>query len=97
MVSILISIMTTIISILIGALITWFLTYVYYKKAGEELRKEGNELRKLNTLMLRGLEDAGLAEFGRDSKGNPTTLLIKLSGEVKSSSKVTGELTVDGK
>lgn len=89
--------MTTIISVLIGALITLVVAHVYYKKAGEELREEASELRKLNTLMLRALENAGLADFGRDSEGNITGLVIKLSGEAKSSSKATGELTVGDK
>jgi len=88
---------TTLVGILIGALITWGVAHVYYKKAGDELKNEAKQLREMNTLMLRALENAGLAEFNRDSKQNITGLVLKLSGSVKSTSSVSGELTVDDK
>jgi hypothetical protein len=91
------SMITTLVGILIGALITWGVAHVYYKKAGDELKNEAKQLREMNTLMLRALENAGLAEFNRDSKQNITGLVLKLSGSVKSTSSVSGELTVDDK
>ena len=88
---------TTLVGILIGALITWGVTHVYYKKAGDELKNEAKKLREMNTLMSRALENASIAEFNRDSEQNPTGLVIKLSGSVKSTSSALGELTVGGK
>ena len=45
-----------IVGILVGALITWAVAYVYYKRAGDELRGETAELRKLMTIMLTAME-----------------------------------------
>jgi hypothetical protein len=95
--NLLLTIITTLISVLVGGLITWRVSYTYYKKSADELKIEANKLRKHNTLMLHALENAGLAEFTKDSEGDYTALVIKLSGAVKSSSKVTGELTVENK
>jgi hypothetical protein len=87
-----ITITTTIFSVFIGALVTWFVARIYYKRASEELTKEASDLRKLNVLILRALENAGLVELNRDENGNPTGLVIKLKvgrplqlkGDVKS-------------
>jgi len=44
-------------SIIIGGLITWGVAYLYYSKAGEELRNEARELRKLNVLIIHAMEE----------------------------------------
>ena len=72
-------IILTIISMAIGALITWWVSKHYYQKAGKELEIEASELKKLNTLMLRAMENAGLTEFNRDEHGNIKGLVIDLS------------------
>lgn len=71
-------------SVLIGALVTLIAARIYYQKASTDLVKEAQELHKLNILMLRALEQAGLAEFSRDSDGNICGLVINL--KVQSSS-----------
>lgn len=86
-------IVTTGLSILTGAIITWYVAYVYYKKAGGELEEEARELRKLNVLMLRALEHAGLAEFSRDTTDAITGLVITLSGTDETAGKATGRVT----
>lgn len=48
-----------IVGILVGALITWIVAHVYYKRAGDELRGEAAELRKLMTMMLTAMERQG--------------------------------------
>jgi hypothetical protein len=42
----------TVLSVLVGGLITWVASYVYYKKAGDELRSEVDKLRGLAELVL---------------------------------------------
>jgi hypothetical protein len=37
----------TLVGIVVGGLITWLVSYRYYKKAGDELRHEAESLRKL--------------------------------------------------
>jgi hypothetical protein len=91
------SMITNLAGILIGALITWGVAHVYYKKAGDELKNEAKKLREMNTLMLHALENAGIAEFNRDSEQNVTGLVIKLSGSAKSTSSASGELSVGDK
>jgi hypothetical protein len=72
-------ILSSFIGAVIGAGITWLVAHKYYVKASEELRKEASELRKLNILMLRAMEEAGLAKFNRDENGNPVGLTLKIN------------------
>lgn len=58
-----------ILSLVVGALVTWWVARHYYKKATEDLIKEAAELRRLNSLMLRGMEQAGWITLNRDSTG----------------------------
>lgn len=75
--------MDNIISMAIGALITWLVSRYYYIKAGQELKIEATELKKLNTLMLRALEKAGLAKFNRDENGNIKGMIIELASKIE--------------
>lgn len=65
-----------VLGIAVGALITWFCSWWYYRRAGSELRQEAAELRMLTTLVIRGLEEAGLIEVARDVEGKPTGGLV---------------------
>jgi len=56
----------------IGALIAIWI----YKRSSNDLKKEAAELRKLNTLILRALEDSALAKLNRDSEGNIIGLIF---------------------
>ena len=88
---------TGLLSILVGALIALFVSMLYYKQASKELIKETTELRRLNNLMLRGMEEAGWVELNKDERGNIKGYKLKLSGTVNAKSKVTGNLTVKNK
>ncbi len=59
--------------------------------SGEVLRQEAAELRRLTKLVLRSLEEAGLAELNRDASGKIIGLVVKLS------SKLTGRGRLSGK
>lgn len=76
------SMILTIFSVIVGGLITWFASKYFYIKAGKELREEADELRRLNVLMLRALENAGLAHFHRDDENNITGLQISLVSHI---------------
>jgi hypothetical protein len=89
-------IILTFISMAIGALITWWSAKHYYQKAGKELETEASELKKLNTLMLRALENAGLAKFNRDEHGNIKGMVIELSAKIEGKSR-TSVVDVDVK
>lgn len=65
----------TIISILIGATITWLVSRYYYKKAGGELKAEANNLQRTNEMILRWLEvDGNNIRIIRDDDGKPDSL-----------------------
>lgn len=55
--------------IVVGGLVTWAVAHVYYKRAGDELRTEAAELRKLISMVLTAMEHQGLAKLSRDSTG----------------------------
>jgi hypothetical protein len=67
----------TIIGILIGAVVTWAVAHLYYKRAGDELRNEAAELRKLMTMMLTAMEHQGWAKLSRDPNGSITGFIFE--------------------
>lgn len=70
----------------VGSLITWFFAWLYYEKAGRELKQESAELRRLNQILLSGLENAGLMKIARDPEGNPTGVIVEATGHARGSS-----------
>jgi hypothetical protein len=63
------------VSVLMGAAITWIVARYYYKRAGDELKVEARELKRTSNLILRWLENRGEnIEVVRDSSGSPTGL-----------------------
>jgi hypothetical protein len=67
----------TLVSLLVGSAITWTVTWVYYRRAGTELRNEAAELRRLTTVVLDALEAGGLAELTREGS---RIVAIKIRG-----------------
>ena len=66
--------------LIIGVGVTWLVTWLYYKKAGDKLRQEATELRWLTNLVLHGLEDAGLVKLNRDPTSRKIIgLIVELS------------------
>jgi hypothetical protein len=84
--------METLISIVIGAVITWFFSWLYYAKSGKQLVQEAAKLRQLNELLLRGMENAGLMKIARDESGQPTGLVIELEAHIGASSSMSAKL-----
>ena len=62
---------------LAGGLITFLCSRHFYLKAAKGLEREAVELRRLTTLVLRGMEESGLAELNRDESGRITGLILK--------------------
>lgn len=57
-----------IVSVLVGAGITFFVSRYYYKRAGDELRQEARSLHKQTQLILLSLEQAGLVVLAREGE-----------------------------
>lgn len=66
----------TLASMIVGAVVTWLVARHYYVQAARELAQEAADLRHLTTLVLRGIENAGLVELNRDSSGRITSLSL---------------------
>ena len=60
----------------------------------EDLAVAATELRGLATLIIRGLEQAGLATFTRDSAGKPIGLVIEASAHMVGTGKLTANVEV---
>lgn len=66
----------------LGGLIGWLISHRYYLKSGKELVTEAAELRRLSTLVLRGMEEANLVEWTKDDTGRVTGITFHLQAEV---------------
>ena len=63
----------TLFSVFVGAVVTWIVTWFYYKKAADDLRSDAKELRKLSSMMLTAMEGQGWASsLERDKDHNVT-------------------------
>ena len=76
--------------VLLGGLITWF----YYQRSGNELATEAARLRRLSTIILNIMEDAGFVELNRADSGEIQGRVIPLSVTFESGSQMCGELDV---
>ena len=77
--------------IVVGAFVTSAVAECYYEKASKDLMKEAEKLRKLNILMLKAMEQAGLAEFTRDNEGNVKKIDILLKSHAEGNSQPTDD------
>ena len=84
------------VSVLIGAGITWLVARHYYKKAGDELKAEAAHLQRTSEMILRWLETEGKnIKVIRDTGGSPTGLartVVVTDGITSSGDFIGGEL-----
>ena len=57
-------------AVILGGVITFICSRFYYIGATGDLNKETAELRRLNKLMLLGMEHAGWVTLNKDNQGN---------------------------
>lgn len=78
-------------SVLIGAVITWFVAWFYYKRAGDEFRQEAALLHQSSNAIIAFLENHGAdIQVKRDDAGRATGLIVGVVGEASGSSTVEG-------
>ena len=82
-------ILTDTAGVVIGGLITWWVTQRYYKEAAKDLGKEAKELRRLINYMLLGMESMGWIKLNRDEHGTPCGYNYILKAE-------SGSYTIEG-
>ena len=76
--------------ILFGGVITWF----YYKRSGNELATEAERLRRLSTIILNVMEDAGFVKLNRAESGEIHGRVIPLSATFEGGTQMCGDLQV---
>ena len=75
-----IGIVTGLISGLIaGTLTCWF----FYWLSGKDLKREAEDLRQLNILIIRALVQGGLAKVNFDADGKPKGLVLEPRGSAR--------------
>ena len=73
---------------IVSGLITGTMTCaVFYWLGGKDLKREAEDLRRLNILTIRALHHAGLAEINFDAAGKPVGLVFSFrsSGGIRAS------------
>jgi hypothetical protein len=90
------TIVVTLVSLVVGAFVSWWVARRYYVAASRELEVEAAELRRLTTLVLRALEEGGVVDLNRNAAGEITGLILNaMVAEARGTSRVTGDLTVE--
>ena len=70
--------------LILGSVVTWFFAWLYFKKAGDELRTEAEQLRKKNDLVIYCLTNPGAEVAAKyDSAGNVVGLIVSATGSAK--------------
>jgi len=84
-------IISTLISSFISVAATWYVAWKYYKKAGDELKREATLLRQASAVIIHALQnrDAKI-EVQLDGEGNPVALTVGGIGEGRGTSTVKG-------
>ena len=78
-------------SLLVGSAVTWFFAWLYYKRAGDQLRAEAKSLQTATGAILYFLEHPGAKiEVARDTDGKVTGLIVQVSGQASISFSATG-------
>lgn len=96
------SLMSSLISTIIGGLVTFWVSYHYFKKSSEEFISNSKELiqkmRKLKwfiNLMCRAMEEKEPGTFNWDKKKiEPTGLILNAEVRVEANSQMTANVTV---
>jgi hypothetical protein len=68
------------VSVAAGGAITLLVAHIYYKRAGDELRVEAADLRKLISMLLTSMERQGVVKLNRDESGNITGFIYDYTG-----------------
>lgn len=79
---------------ILGALIGWGVSHVYYWKALNDVKADAEERQRVEELVLRGIESVGDIKYSRDASGKVVGVVVELKGSASASATATGDLTV---
>jgi len=81
-------------SLFIGSAVTWFAAWYYFKRAGDQLRRESQTLQAATRAIIYILENPGAnITVQRDDAGNVMGLIVGISGRADTKFTATGTLT----
>ena len=84
----------TTLSILLGGAITWLVSWIYYKRSADELRREATTLRNAtNAIIYIQQNPNAIVDVQRDKHGYLTGLLVNVSGSAVATSLAVGTLS----
>ena len=74
------SILSTVVGVISGSVVTWFAAWYYYKKAGDELLLESQKLKQTSDLILYKLQFPDTpTQLKRNEKGEVVGLIVEAS------------------
>ena len=71
--------MNNISSFFLGSLITLVCSLIPFILSSRQLSKQVKRLVTLSSLIIRGIEESGIAKFRRNNKGEPIGMIFDLS------------------
>lgn len=80
----------------IGAAIGWAISHFYYVQSLADMEMDAVERKRIEELMLRGIESVGTIKYQRDSSGKIMGVVIELKGAATSSATASGALQTNG-
>ncbi len=60
---------SVIVPLLVSVAATWLFAWLFYRKAGKELREEAATIRHLSVILVNGLSNLGLLDIRRAEDG----------------------------
>ena len=73
------TIISTAVGVILGGVITWGVSWYFYKKAGDELNVEAKQLKLTSDLIMYKLQYPDTpTQIKRDEKGNVTGLIVEM-------------------
>lgn len=76
-----------------GAIAGWAISHIYYLKSLNDFKADAEEKKRIDELVLRGIESIGTIKYSRDSSGKITGVIIELAGTARGSASASGTLT----
>jgi hypothetical protein len=64
---------------LLGIIVTLICSFIPFILSSRQLSKEAKRIIELSTLIIRGIEESGLAKFNRNEKGEPIGMIFNLT------------------
>jgi len=76
----------------IGAAIGWAISHFYYLQSLADMKEDAVERRRIEELILRGIESVGAIKYQRDPSGKILGVVIELKGAASASAAASGTL-----